>query len=468
MSILTRNLTYAAISIVLLSCGISRSTGPGSELPLLKVSANGRFLATEADEPFFWLGDTGWLLFNKTTRDEALQYLEDRKRKGFNVIQVSLIHSVSSANVYGDSALINKNVATPRVTTGIAHNDSLQYDFWDHADFIIDKAAEKGLYVAMVPVWGTNVKDGRVNEGQAVKYAEFLAKRYKDRRNIIWLNGGDIFGDVGKNLWNSLGRTLKEHDPFHLVTFHPRGRTQSSTWFHNEAWLDFNMFQSGHRRYDQDTASSSLRYGEDNWRYVNADYIKNPAKPTLDGEPSYEGIPQGLHDPAQPVWKDYEVRRYAYWSVFAGGCGFTYGNNSVMQMLNPSDANSAFGAKDFWYDALNDPGASQVMHLKNLMLSRPYFERMPDQTLIASQSNQYSYQLATRGKQYAFIYTYRGETVLVRMGVISGTDVKASWYDVRTGETQDIGKFRNEGTQAFAPPGTPADGNDWVLILDSL
>ena len=139
-----------------------------------------------------------------------------------------------------------------------------------------------------------------------------------------------------------------------------------------------------------------------------------------------------------------------------------------MQMLKPSDTNSAFGGKDYWYDALHDPGASQLTYLKKLMLSRPYFERLPDQTLIASQSDRYSYQVATRGERYAFVYTYRGEPVIVHMGVIAGTDVKASWYDPRTGETQEIGKFRNEGTHAFDPPGNPADGNDWVLILDTL
>jgi hypothetical protein len=50
-------------------------------------------------------------------------------------------------------------------------------------------------------------------------------------------------------------------------------------------WLDFNMFQSGHRRYDQDDTPGAK--GEANWRYVNEDYAKEPPKPTLDGEPSY-------------------------------------------------------------------------------------------------------------------------------------------------------------------------------------
>ena len=123
--------------------------------------------------------------------------------------------------------------------------------------------------------------------------------------------------------------------------YHPFGRTSSSLWFHQEKWLDFNMFQSGHRRYDQaslnswdDNAGKETFFGEDNWRYVERDRQAQPAKPTLDGEPSYEQIPQGLHDPSQPFWQDCDVRRYAYWSVFAGSAGHTYGSNAVMQFLS--------------------------------------------------------------------------------------------------------------------------------------
>jgi len=52
----------------------------------------------------------------------------------------------------------------------------------------------------------------------------------------------------------------------------------------------------------------------------------------MDGEPSYEQIPQGLHDGTQPFWQEHHVRRYAWWAALAGACGHIYGDNSVMQM----------------------------------------------------------------------------------------------------------------------------------------
>ncbi|MDF7814141.1 glycoside hydrolase family 140 protein [Hymenobacter sp. YC55] len=436
----------------------------------LKVASNGRYLATEAGKPFFWLGDTGWLLFNKLKREEAETYLEDRRKKGFNVIQVMVLHQVPSANVYGDSALVRGNVAQPLLTPGSTPTDAAQYDFWDHVDYIIDLAAKKGLYMGLVPVWGTNVKAGKVNQLQAKTYATFLAERYKNRPNIIWLNGGDIAGSDSLKVWNTIGSTLKAVDPNHLVTYHPRGRTQSSDWFHQAAWLDFNMYQSGHRRYEQDTSRNEKKlYGEDNWRYQLVDNKLTPTKPSIDGEPSYEGIPQGLHDITQPRWNDADVRRYGYWSVFAGAFGYTYGQNSVMQMHSSFDKGSAYGSSELWSSAINAPGAAQMVHLKNLMLSRPFFERVPDQSLIAGEvGEKYNRLFGTRGKNYAFVYTYNGRNIKVNHGKISGAKVKASWFSPRDGKTTAIGTFPNKGIQDFNPPGEVKNGNDWVLILDTV
>lgn len=465
---------FIVVSLVVLGCASDQK--PKALKKGLQISANGRYFTTEEGKPFFWLGDTGWLLFNKLTREQANTYLEDRMQKGFNVIQVMVLHTVPSVNIYGDSSLVGGDISKPMVTQGNTFTDSVQYDYWDHVDYMIDKAAEKGIYMAMVPVWGTNVKDKKVTPEQAKIYAEFLAKRYKDRWNIIWLNGGDIKGSDGKPVWEVIGTTLRANDPNHLMTFHPRGRTSSSEWFHDEKWLDFNMSQSGHRRYDQDTsAKEKWHYGEDNWKYVEKDYNLKPVKPTIDGEPSYEGIPQGLHNPAEPRWNDADVRRYGYWSVFAGAFGYTYGDNSVMQMYSLSDKKPAFGATQPWEEALNNPGAGQMVHLKNLMLSRKdeaYFNRVPDQSLIAGAAGgdgeKYNRLLATRGKDYIFVYTYTGRNIPLKMAVLEGDKVKASWFNPKDGKTTVIGDIENKGTHDFDPPGLEENGNDWVLVIDKL
>jgi len=460
-------IAYKILLIIFFAAFSANGVAQTKKFSKLIVSPNGHYLMEKNGKPFFWLGDTGWLMFLKLNREEADQYLEDRRKKGFNVIQVMVLHSVGEVNVYGDSALINGNVATPKTIPGNDFSNRKEYDFWDHVDYIIDKAAEKEIYIGLVPVWGGNVKAGLVNQQQAKIYAAWLANRYKNKPNIIWINGGDILGSDSLEVWNTIGETLDSIDKNHLITFHPRGRTTSSLWFQNENWLQMNMFQSGHRTYAQDTSSSEpFRFGEDNWKYVNLDYNKTPMKPVLDAEPSYEGIPYGLHDTSLPRWKDKDVRRYAYWSVFAGAAGFTYGDNAVMQFRKAGEKTGAYGAHDYWFDAINDPGAGQMIWLKKLMLSKFYFDRIPAQALIADQGKRYDYIAATRGKDYAFFYDYTGRNFKVNMKEIPFAKISASWYDPRNGNKTRIGIFSTNGIREFNPPGEEKDGNDWVLIFE--
>jgi len=458
------NKTIIVFISILLFSSCSNSNEELS-MPLLKVSENQRYLMDENGNPFFWLGDTGWLLFKQLNREDAKKYLENRKQKGFNVIQVMVLHAVDVTNYYGDSALLFKNVSTPNVTKGCSFEDSTQYDYWDHVDYIIDLAEKYGLYMGLVPIWGSDVKEGKVFNDEAKSYATFLAERYKNKSNIIWLNGGDKKGSDSTRIWQTIGNTINDIDTNHLITFHPFGRTMSSDWFHNESWLDFNMFQSGHRSYEQDDTERG--YGPDNWRYVQDDYLKKPVKPTIDGEPSYEEIPIGLHDSTNGYWNDDDIRRYAYWSVFAGGCGFTYGHNAIMQFYKDTKIEGAFDVIHTWQESLDHPGATQMIHLKNLMLSRPYFERIPDQSLIAGdQGEKYNYLIATRGNNYAFIYNFTGRNMQVQLGILNGENIKASWFNPKNGNISIIGTYENNGVKEFDPPGDKKDGNDWVLILD--
>ena len=440
-----------------------------SSLPWLKISSNRRFFQTADGKPFFWLGDTGWLLFVKCNREEAIQYLETRKQQGFNVVQAILLHELNLArNVYGDSALINMDPSKPNTTTGKDFKKEDEYDYWDHVEFIINEAAKRGLYIALVPVWGSNVKDGLVNTNQAKLYAEFLAKRFSDKSNVIWLNGGDIKGNDGLEVWKTIGTTLRNHDKKHLISYHPRGRNSSSEWFHHERWLDFNMVQSGHRNYEQDTSrTEKYHYGEDNWKYIRDDYSKTPVKPVLDGEPSYENIPQGLHDSAMQRWTASDVRRYAYWSVFAGGAGFTYGENSIMQFHTIGDKDANYGVNKNWKETLHAPGAEQMRYLKKLILSKSYFDRTPAQEIIADNTqDKYNYILAAKGQHYAMIYTYTGRNFKVDFSKLKFKILKASWFNPSNGKTERIKNIAAKKIVEFDPPGEPSNGNDWVLVLE--
>jgi hypothetical protein len=367
------------------------------------------------------------------------------------------------ANPLTGPALVDGDIARPRVTPGNDPGKPGEYDYWDHLDWVVDRAAAHHLYVALVPAWGTFAEMRKLTVDNAPIYGRFLAERYKDKPNIVWINGGDTHADMATLTWRALGETIKSIDHNHLMTFHPFGRTDSSWVFHDAAWLDFDMFQSGHQDYAQDTQRCA--YGEDNWRYVEDDWKRGPAKPAIDGEPSYENIPHGLDFVQFPIWQAEDARRYAWWSVLAGAFGHTYGENSVMQFYTPGEK-AAYWPKISWQDGLKAPGGAQMRFLKDLILSRPYYERVPDQSLIIGNGTRYDRVAASRGTSYAIAYSYTGKPFRVQMGRISGNRVRAASYDPRTGQSQAIGVLPNRGTRLFVPPGRPAPGNDWALLLD--
>ena len=457
---------YTFLLCFFISCSVAYSQFPWSN-GKLKVSENGRFLQHENGTPFFWLGDTGWLLFQRLNRDEVKQYFANRKDKGFNVIQSVFFQFYTDKNVYGQVPFAPKDLTKPIHTPGKDPNDPKQYDYWDHVEYIIDMAAENGIYLAIVPTWRDLVKrDDSLTTQISETFVAHLVKYYKAKPNIIWVNGGSSNPEIKTEIWETMGTTMKKNDTNHLITFHPFGRTQTSTWFQNASWLDVNMFASGHRNYEQD--NSTKKYGEDNWRYVLDDLSKSPLKPTLDGEASYEDLPQGIHDATQPYWTDADVRRYAYWSVFAGACGHIYGQNSVRQIHIAGVNKAESGAKLSFFDALNAPGSYQMQYLKKLILSRPYFERINDQSVVVGdEGEKYDRILVTRGKNYLMAYTYTGRNFTLQMGKIVGKTVVAWWYNPRTGKATKIGKYKNKGNILFNPPFDKKDGNDWVLIIDN-
>jgi len=431
--------------------------------PPLKVSANGRYL--EADgKPFFWLGDTGWLLLAKLNREETEQYFAAREAQGYNVIQVMMLHRPTMTSPVAGAALVDGDLTRPRVTPGNDPTKPGEYDYWDHLDWVFDRAAAHGLYIALVPVWGDFADFRLLNADTAPVIGKFVAERYRNKPNLIWMNGGDRYPELSPLAWDTLGKTIRAIDPNHLMTYHPAGRASSSWMFHKAAWLDFNMYQSGHQSYEQDQQLNAR--GENNWVYTQDDLSRSPAKPTIDGEPSYENIPHGLDRAPEPRWLAADVRRYEWWSVLAGAFGHTYGENSVMQFFVRGTKANAYWPELSWQEALEAPGGKQMHLLKDLLLSRPYFERVADQSLILGNGTRYERVAATRGLSYAIAYSYTGKPFRVQMGKISGKQVRAAWFDPRTGATTPIGTFANKGARLFTPPGKPTPGNDWALLLD--
>lgn len=431
---------------------------------MLKISNNNKYFIdinkNGEEKPFFWLGDTAWLLFQKLDLQETEKYFINRKEKCFNVIQAVLVHNTNfeapQSNVTGGKDFSNLDTA---------------HQYWDKVESVIKLAEKHGLYMGLLPVWGSMVKNNLLTLDNVGLYGEFLAERFGSYENIIWILGGDIRGQVGFEIWNTLGNTLKKLCPDHLITFHPFGRTSSALWFHKQPWLDFNMFQSGHRRYDQcslgewdDNKESEDFFAEDNWKYVKRDSALMPKKPILDGEPSYEHIPQGLHDTSQPLWVAKDVRRYAYWSVFEGACGHTYGNNSVFQFYTKSDKNGGYGADKDWRSELDAPGAEHLKHLYELITSFDFITGLHNDNLVDnSDFSKHDRITAFSGSNYALIYNYSGRKFKIDGSALNFAPSEYKWFDPTNGRTERIDTIDFD---AVTPPQNSCGEPDMVLIIE--
>ncbi len=419
----------------------------------LKVSANGRFLIHADGTPFFYLGDTAWELFHRLTLDETERYLEDRRQKGFTVIQAVVLaelDGLKTPNAEGELPLRNNDPAQP--------NEA----YFKHVDAVVASAQSKGMYIGMLPTWADKVfvrenKPVIFNAENARVYGRYLGSRYKDAPNIIWILGGDRPAQGVEPVWRAMAQGLKEGDGGrHLKTFHPSGHRSSGEWLHNEDWLDFNMMQSGHREKDLP-----------NYDMITADYNRQPVKPVFDGEPRYDDHPVMGRPMDQPaIWFDeFDSRQAAYWALFAGAFGHTYGVHPIWQMYAPGRP-VVNRARHYWYEDLDLPGAFQMGHVRRLLESRPFLTRVPDQSILVDPGSGAGHLQASRGVDYLFVYSPFAKPFQIRGGKISGKRVKAWWYDPREGKATAIGLFKNAGLLTFTPPPAEGRGHDWILVVD--
>ncbi len=428
----------------------------------IKVHETQRFLAHTDGTPFFWMADTAWELFHRTNREEAQYYLSIRAKQGFNVVQavaLAEIDGLNDPNAYGEKPLSSINPLM------------MNEKYWEHVDFIIDLAAEKGIYIALLPTWGDKVfKESWgvgpeiFNPENAFTYGEWIGKRYANRKNLIWVLGGDRNPRKNTNdveIWNEMARGIRasaQKDNPILMTFHPQPHEPggSSVWFHQENWLDFNMHQTGHCP------------NQPTYKKIIHDYNLTPTKPTLDGEPLYEEHPKCFNAKELGYSEADDIRRIMYWNIFAGAAGQTYGCHAVWQMfkLDKQPINAPLKP---WNISLDLPMANQVKHLKNLMLSKPYFSRIPDQSMVLdTQAEDEHFVIATRDAAgtYAFIYFPTGKTTNIDLSKWTKKKLKTQWYDPRTGVLlpYSSGKLVR-GKNNIVPPSS-GRGQDWVLIIE--
>src|SRR5262245_49608337 len=146
----------------------------------------------------------------------------------------------SSSNAYGDP---------PFTSAGDFSTPNERY--FAHVDWVLSKAAEKGLLVLLAPAYtgfGGTDQEGWFPMMQANgttklrAYGQYVANRYKTYKNILWVNGGDYNPDAsGKDLVRAVANGIRDVIPQALQTFHgARGTAAMQFWGTTEPWLTVN------------------------------------------------------------------------------------------------------------------------------------------------------------------------------------------------------------------------------------
>lgn len=380
-------------------------------------------------QPFFYLGDTAWELLHRLTFAETEVYLQNRAELGFNVI-----HTVALAELDG---LCTPNAQGHVPFEGLDPARPFE-PYWTHVDRVIERANQLGLVVGLLPTWGDKwnrlVGEGPeiFHPGNARGYGRWLGERYR-RANLIWILGGDraIETEAHQMTIREMAEGLAEGDGgTHLRGFHPRGGFSSSDYVGEEAWCDYHQYQSGH-------CILSLN----NYWFALREWNRQPVKPFIDGEPCYEHHPLMTPEwkPVEPFqrYNDFHVRRAAYWSVFCGAAGHTYGAQPLWMMYDRhQEAFCDVGMT--WREALDLPGAAQMRHLKELILALPGGDRVPAiEAVPSAPEGDLNRMVACRGGQdenaYLLIYSPSPQDAEIHLGELGRGKWQLSWFDPRTG-----------------------------------
>jgi hypothetical protein len=432
------------------------------------VAASGRHLLRRG-EPWFLLGDTAWELPRRLTPPEAGEYLRVRAAQGFNTVFAVAISE------FGGAAAPTLDGHRP------FHDldpDRPNEPYWARLDTIVALAGDHGLVFGMLPCWGSTWHDDHggapfFSPERIRRFHAWIARRYA-RADVVWVLGGDrplttpLHHEVVEAAAAGVRSVVGDR---RLITFHPSGARSSSDFLPDAEWLDFHLAQSGH-----------TGWGTPNYQLIAQDRDLAPAKPTMDGEPNYEGGNVMTAD-WQPVpgcfFDDSAVRRAAYHAVFYGAAGHVYGAHGVWQMNDPARPAPAGSSAPHWRAALTMPGARQMGHLARLHRELDLFGWEPAGRLIRSNRGflgSHIAVLADRSAPRFAVYVPEGRHVDLdpgRLPAEAAGDWTARWWDPRTGAwlpgaevvpADRVRRARERGRGVRLETAFP--GTDGVLLLE--
>gem|GEM_PF-613793 len=390
---------------------------------LLKISTNGHYFVDKNNNPVFWQGDTEWELFRCLSSSEAESLLIERKKQGFNFIQVMVAGVFPE---WGES----KGMKAWNTLPAWQNNNPLtpEDNYFERVDSIVDIADQLGIVLVIGVFHARDCDAGRISVQNVRPWAAWLANRLRNKHNIIYSMYPHAVDSSIPIIKNAIQGIMDVDGGNHLITMHPDPSPASSSFLHSEAWLSFNTLQ---------TWSTDMR----NYDMVLHDYGRSPAKPIINGEARYE---------EEDMTSAFEVRRTGYWSVLAGGF-YTYGHRDN------------WNSPQTWKHWYATPGVLQIKIMGDFFRSLAWWKMIPDTSIIQNPKNG---NIAARsaGGDWIVAYLTNKEPVIVNLNYLTVPgSITGWWINPLTGDRIRNGSYTSSKASAFK---IPEGWEDAVLLLE--
>jgi hypothetical protein len=446
----------------------------------ISVAPGGRYLLDSYLRPLPILGRTAWFVLSLGVTDFQT-FVDDTAAKGYDAIEFHVVNH----DARGNNPPFNGNGDLPFTITlgGTAWNGSLTYGniftdapdftkpnepYWAHVDALLSYCESKGIMVFLFPAYTgyQGSAQGWMQEmlangtAKMQSYGTFIAQRYRNQKNIVWMMGGD-FGtadpfsqpqtDVEAAMLNGMNSVTGQQSTQFSAEWSSESICTDQVTFGSNCTLNGSYSWSG------DVSTQSLR----------AYNGPAPARPAfLLEEPYDEEGPDG--DSVNPHATQ-PVRRFQWLGWLSSIGGYISGNGYIWPF-----------APGIWTAHLNTPGAQDMARLNAFIASVPWWTLVPSglngmKTLVIAngfQSWQAEYVAAAAAPVgnllVAYIPPAHPGSITVDMTAMSAP-ARARWLDPTSGAYQPDAtpSVSNSGPHDFTPPGANSAGaSDWVLVLD--
>jgi hypothetical protein len=377
-------------------------------------------------------------------REEVDQYLDNRRRLGFNAVLVELIeHRFSSNPPY------NQYGEPPFLVPGDFTQPNEAY--FQHVDWVLQRLADEGFLVFLTPAYTgwMGGSDGWWEEMVAAGpdalrgYGKYLGTRYGALDNIVWVEGGD--GDpTDPELVEAIAEGIAEADADALHTAHLAPDTPPREFFAGREWLDIDnvytyepVFESARRAYE----ATSM--------------------PFILMESTYENE-HGV-DTRQ-------LRTQVYHALLTGATGHIFGNNPIWHF----DGGGLYDAPVTWQQALDGPGSQSMAAVAEVMRGFEWWRLQPDlegEFLAGGTGDGQDRAVAavSDDRAWAVAYVPTERTVTVDLGALEGTSAEVTWYDAAGGQPTWQSTVAMSGPIDLDTPGSNSGGDeDWLLFVEGV